>query len=73
MQVAVFGMNQVWGVNHRSELDTVWLFTVFGLKRKTIPTKHNQTSYIFPVLLYPTFLGPNVPLILDESLFLVAI
>ena len=31
MQVAVLGVNQVWGVNHRGELDTVWFLTVFSL------------------------------------------
>lgn len=31
MHIAILGMNQIWGVNHCGELDTVWFFTVFGL------------------------------------------
>jgi hypothetical protein len=34
MHVAVLGVDQVWGVNHSGELDTVWSFTVFGLEEK---------------------------------------
>lgn len=32
LEVAVFGMNQTWGVNHSSELQTFWLLTVFCLR-----------------------------------------
>lgn len=31
VHVTVLGVNKVWRVYHRGELDTVWFFTVLGL------------------------------------------